>query len=177
MEPIVVVVGTTGFRALPSKQLDFSTGWIVQGNKGFSHGTISISKRVFIEERLLNLLSRINGLTTLIPSAPDMSQAFQDLSLKPWADHELRKDRPSKWELQPSDGDGYLKYLWEHSEEWMYKLRGNSNMMSATNGISCKFSGLRISCRRLMLDLRHYSELCRASYRRKAGRDAYQDQW
>ncbi|PIL22598.1 hypothetical protein GSI_15287 [Ganoderma sinense ZZ0214-1] len=137
MEPIVVVVGTTGFRTLPSKQLDFSTGWIVQGNKGFSHGTISISKRVFIEERLLNLLSRVNGLTTLIPSTPDMSQAFQDLSLKPWADHELRKDRPSKWELQPSDGDGYLKYLWEHSEEWVYKLRGNSNMMSGTNGISC----------------------------------------
>ena len=139
MEPIVVVLGTTGFRKLPSRQLDFSTGWIVQGNKGFSHGTIGISKRVFIEERLLSLLSRVNGLTTLIPSSPDMSQAFQGLSLKPWAEHELRKDRPSKWELQASDGDGYLKYLWEHCEEWTYKLRGNSNMMSATQGISCTF--------------------------------------
>ncbi|PIL22499.1 hypothetical protein GSI_15188 [Ganoderma sinense ZZ0214-1] len=137
MEPIVVVIGTTGFHKLPSKHLDFSTGWVVQGNKGFSHGTISISKRVFIEERLLHLLSRINSLTTLIPSTPEMLQGFQGLSLKSWAEHELRKDRPSKWELQPSDGDGYLKYLWEHSEEWVYKLRGNSNMMSGTQGISC----------------------------------------
>ncbi|KAM5533454.1 hypothetical protein V8D89_012892 [Ganoderma adspersum] len=136
-EPIIVVLGITGFRKLPSRNLDFSTGWVVQSNKGFSHGTISISKRVFIEERLLHLLERINGLTTVIPSTPDMLQGFKGLSLKSWAEHEQRKDRPSKWKLQPSDGDGYLKYLWEHSEEWTYKLRGNSNMMSAIQGISC----------------------------------------
>ncbi|KAI0712230.1 hypothetical protein C8Q76DRAFT_845437 [Earliella scabrosa] len=137
MEPIVVVFGMTGFRALPSNHLDYSTGWIVQGNKGFSHGTISIAKRVFIEERLLNLLSRVNALTTLIPATPDGMQAFHGLKLQPWAEHEKRKDRPSKWELQPSDTDGSLKYMWEHCEEWRYNLKGNSNMMSAAHGISC----------------------------------------
>ncbi|KAI0754908.1 hypothetical protein C8Q80DRAFT_1094717 [Daedaleopsis nitida] len=137
MEPIVVVFGMTGFRPLPSKHLDYSTAWIVQGNKGFSHGTISISKRVFIEERLLNLLSRVNALTTMIPTTPDAFQAFHGVKLQPWAEHEKRKDRPSKWELQPTDGDGTLKYLWEHSEEWRYNLKGNSNMMSAAQGISC----------------------------------------
>ena len=178
-EPIIVVLGTTGFRKLPSRNLDFSTGWVVQSTKGFSHGTISISKRVFIEERLLHLLSRINGLTTLIPSTPDMLQGFKGLSLKSWAEHEQRKDRPSKWELQASDGDGYLKYLWEHCEEWTYKLHGNSNMMSAHQGISCKSpSPDRVSVsKRLTLCPRHYSQLCRASYRCEAGLDAYQDQW
>ena len=138
MEPIVVVFGMTGFRALPSNHLDYSTGWIVQGNKGFSHGTISIARRVFIEERLLNLLSRVNALTTLIPATPDGMQAFHGLKLQPWAEHEKRKDRPSKWELQPSDTDGSLKYMWEHCEEWRYNLKGNSNMMSAAHGISCE---------------------------------------
>ncbi|KAI0720523.1 hypothetical protein C8T65DRAFT_633331 [Cerioporus squamosus] len=134
---VVVVFGMTGFRPLPSEHLDYSTGWIVQSSKGFSHGTISISKRVFIEERLLSLLSRINALTTLIPSTPDVFQAFHGLKLQPWAEHDQRKDRPSKWELQPSDGDGYLKYLWEHCEEWRYNLKGTSDMMSAAHGISC----------------------------------------
>lgn len=137
-EPIVVVFGMTGFRPLPSNHLDYSTGWVVQGNKGFSHGTISISKRVFIEERLLSLLARVNALTTLIPTTPDVFQAFQSVKLQPWAEHEQRKDRPSKWELQPLDNDGSLKYLWEHCEEWSYNLKGNSNMMSAAHGISCE---------------------------------------
>ena len=139
MDPIIVVFGMTGFRPLPSEHLEYSTGWVVQGNRGFSHGTTSISKRVFIEERLLALLSRVNALTTLIPLNPDAFQALHGLRLLPWAQHEQRKDRPSKWELQPSDRDGTLKYLWEHCEEWRYNLRGNSNIMSAAHGISCRW--------------------------------------
>ncbi|KAI0632188.1 hypothetical protein C8Q77DRAFT_1158853 [Trametes polyzona] len=136
-EPIIVVLGTTGSRPLPAPQLDFSTGWIVHANRSFSHGTIGIARRVFIEERLLSLLSNVNAYTTMIPVLLDPSQGFHGLSLKKWAEHDQRKDRPSKWELQPSEGEGCLKYLWEHSEEWRYKLRGNSNMMSTTQGISC----------------------------------------
>ena len=131
MEPIVVVFGMTGFRALPSR-------WIVQGDKGFSHGTIGIAKRVFIEERLLTLLSRVNALTTMIPLNPDAFQALSGLRLVPWSLHEQRKDRPSRWELQPSEAEGSLKYLWEHCEEWQYTLRGNSNIMSGTHGVSCE---------------------------------------
>ncbi|KAI0826877.1 hypothetical protein BC628DRAFT_226366 [Trametes gibbosa] len=136
-EPIIVVLGTTGSRPLPSAQLEFSTGWIVHANRGFSHGTIGIAKRVFIEERLLSLLANVNALTTMIPVLIDPSQGFRGLTLKKWAEHDQRKDRPSKWELQPSEGEGCLKYLWEHCEEWRYQLRGNSNMMSSTQGISC----------------------------------------
>ncbi|EIW59592.1 uncharacterized protein TRAVEDRAFT_122355 [Trametes versicolor FP-101664 SS1] len=136
-EPIIVVLGTTGGRPLPSPELEFSTGWIVHANRGFSHGTIGIARRVFIEERLLTLLSNVNSYTTMIPVLLDPSQGFHGLSLKKWSEHDQRKDRPSKWELLPSDGEGCLKYLWEHCEEWRYKLRGNSNLMSSTQGISC----------------------------------------
>lgn len=136
-EPIIVVLGTTGWRSLPATQLEFSTGWIVHANRGFSHGTIGIARRVFIEERLLGLLSGVNANTTMIPVLIDPTQGFRGLTLKKWAEHDQRKDRPSKWELQPSEGEGCLKYLWEHCEEWRYKLRGNSNMMSSTQGISC----------------------------------------
>ncbi|KAI0667589.1 hypothetical protein C8Q78DRAFT_981541 [Trametes maxima] len=137
MEPIIVIVGTTGYRPLPSRILEFSTGWIVNANGAFSHGTLSISKRVFIEERLLYLLANVNALTTMIPVMIDPLQGSHGLTLKRWADHDLRKDRPSKWVRLPSDGEGCLKYLWEHSEEWRYKLSGSGDIMNATQAISC----------------------------------------
>ncbi|KAH9854755.1 hypothetical protein C2E23DRAFT_726184 [Lenzites betulinus] len=136
MEPIVVVLGMTGFRPLPAAQLEFSTCWIVQANRGFSHGTLSIARRVFIEERLLALLSNVNALTTLIPLMVDPLLGFHGVRLKKWAEHEQRKDRPSKWQLQQSE-EGCLKYIWEHCEEWRYKTEGSGDMMNATHGISC----------------------------------------
>ncbi|KAI0826876.1 hypothetical protein BC628DRAFT_226056 [Trametes gibbosa] len=136
MEPIIVVLGTTSFRPLPATHLEFSTGWIVQANRGFSHGTLSIARRVFIEERLLALLSNVNAQTTLIPLMVDPLLGFHGVRLKKWAEHEQRKDRSSKWQLQPSE-EGCLKYIWEHCEEWRYKTEGSGDMMNATHGISC----------------------------------------
>ncbi|KAI0632190.1 hypothetical protein C8Q77DRAFT_1158854 [Trametes polyzona] len=136
-EPIVVVIGTTGYRALPRPRLEFSTGWVVHANRGFSHGTLSIARRVFIEERLLGLLSDVNARTTLIPNMVDPLLGFHGVTLLKWAEHEQRRDRPSKWELQPSTGDGCLKYMWEHCEEWRYKVQGSGDMLNATQGISC----------------------------------------
>ncbi|CDO76097.1 hypothetical protein BN946_scf184649.g23 [Trametes cinnabarina] len=136
MEPVIVILGTTGSRPLPADHLEYSTGWVVQANRGFSHGTIGISRRAFIEERLLRLLSNVNALTTLIPIMIDPLKGFHGVSLKKWAEHEQRKDRPSNWRLIPSDGSGYLKYLWEHCEEWRYKLSGNGEI-DASQGISC----------------------------------------
>lgn len=138
-EPIVVVLGTTGYRALPAARLEWSTGWVVHANRGFSHGTLSIARRVFLEERLLALLSGVNANTTLIPLMLDPLRGFYGVSLQTWASHEQRKDRPSKWELQPAGGDGCLRYMWEHCEEWRYKMAGSGDMMNATQGMSCEY--------------------------------------
>ncbi|KAI0335832.1 hypothetical protein GY45DRAFT_1239802 [Cubamyces sp. BRFM 1775] len=136
MEPIIVVLGTTGGRELPSQRLEYSTNWIVQANKGFSHGTISIAQRVFIEQRLLQLLANVNAQTTLIPVMFNPMLGFHGVSIKRWAEHDQRKDRPSKWHIVPSEGADCLKYLWEHCEEWQYKLSG-SGELDAARGIYC----------------------------------------
>ncbi|KAH9891709.1 hypothetical protein C8Q73DRAFT_782384 [Cubamyces lactineus] len=136
MEPIVVVLGTTGGKPLPSQRLEFSTNWIVQANKGFSHGTISIAQRVFIEQRLLQLLANVNAQTTLIPVLFNPLLGFHGVNMKRWAEHDQRKDRPSKWRLVPSEGADCLRYLWEHCEEWQYKLSGNGEL-DAAQGIYC----------------------------------------
>ncbi|KAI9058443.1 hypothetical protein FKP32DRAFT_1582073 [Trametes sanguinea] len=136
MEPIIVVLGTTGSRPLPTNRLEYSTHWIIQAQRGFSHGTISIARRVFIEERLLHLLSNVNAITTLIPIMVDPLKGFYGVSLKRWAEHEQRKDLASKWQPVTFKDPGYLKYLWEHCEEWHYSLSGNAEI-DVSQGIRC----------------------------------------
>lgn len=137
-EPVIVVLGTTGYRALPAARLEWSTGWVVRTNRTFSHGTLSIARRVFLEERLLTLLAGVNAQTTLIPLMDNPLLGFLGVSLKMWVDHEQRRDLLLRWKLQPADGDGCLRYMWQHREEWGHKTEGNGDLANATQGMSCK---------------------------------------
>ncbi len=66
-EPIVVF-GMTGFRPLPSNHLDYSTGWVVQGNKGISH---SLASPVFNDDSdLLFELRRYGTTSARTPNLP-----------------------------------------------------------------------------------------------------------
>ncbi|KAL7279889.1 hypothetical protein ACG7TL_006298 [Trametes sanguinea] len=58
MEPIIVVHGTTSSRPL------------------LAAGGLDIARRVFIEERLLHLLSNVNAFTTPIPIMLDPLKGF-----------------------------------------------------------------------------------------------------
>ncbi|OSD07148.1 hypothetical protein PYCCODRAFT_1358933 [Trametes coccinea BRFM310] len=137
IEPILVILGMSGWRPLPADRLEYSTNWVVQPQRGgASHGTIGISHRIFTQDRLFHLLSTLNALTTLIPVVFNPLLGFHGVNLKTWAEHEQRKDRPSDWQLvSPATAD-HTKYLWEHSEEWRYKLSGNGEI-DATQTISC----------------------------------------
>ena len=143
-EPALIVFGMTAFRPMPSSRLDVSTSWI----SGSSLCTIGVSHRVFTHERLLSLLSRVNALTTLIPlnsgAGDSLEQAFLNLRLQSWADHEHGKHRPCMFELQHSE-ERVRRYLWKYSEEWKYDRRGNSSIPSASYEVSCK--RLQLVCR------------------------------
>ncbi|KAL7279894.1 hypothetical protein ACG7TL_006303 [Trametes sanguinea] len=137
IEPILVILGMSGSRPLPADRLEYSTNWVVQTQRGgVSHGTIGISHRIFTQDRLFHLLSTLNALTTLIPVVFNPLLGFHGVNLKTWAEHEQRKDRPSDWQLVSAANADHAKYLWEHSEEWRYKLSGNGEI-DATQTISC----------------------------------------
>ncbi|KAF8884776.1 hypothetical protein BD779DRAFT_1739314 [Infundibulicybe gibba] len=66
----LILLGMTGFRPLPSGRLEYSTEWFVKNRKTVTHGTVCLSKKVFLEQRLLALLSRVNATTTIVPFFP-----------------------------------------------------------------------------------------------------------
>ncbi|KAH9933183.1 uncharacterized protein BXZ73DRAFT_77345 [Epithele typhae] len=140
-QPVLVVFGMTAHRAPPAHHLDWSASWVVQAEaaRGFSHGTLSIARRVFMDERVLTLLARVNVLTTLVPQRADALEQhdFRGLQLVPWARHEQRKKWPAEWVIQPLADDGTLQYLWRHDERWQYDSRGNANPTNTSRGVSC----------------------------------------
>ncbi|KAL4248925.1 hypothetical protein ABKN59_007566 [Abortiporus biennis] len=125
-EPVIVVLGMCGFRSLPCIQLKFSTSWIIRVNKAICYGTVCLSKRTFLDERLLHLLSRINALTTVIPMFSGVDNGAWRLDLTTWAKSEMRKDRPCQW-VHLKEHDGLLKYKWQHRDVWHYEHEGESD--------------------------------------------------
>ena len=177
LKPILVVLGMSSSLPMPPTCLDSSLMWIVQGNKG-SYGNMAISQRVFLHERLLNLLSRVNALTTLIPF-PNMPvlKDLHDIKLLTLAEYDKRNDHTVNWELQLSDGDDQcLKYLWKHCQEWRHIIEG-SKMERKERSISCTsdsvgtwrcfFTALRARVSSMLTDSsihRRHLQSCRTSY-------------
>ncbi|EED84148.1 predicted protein [Postia placenta Mad-698-R] len=67
LEPVIIVLGMTKYRELPSMHLEYSANWDIRVTKGVSHGTVCVSRSAFMETRLLRLLEQVNSLTTVVP--------------------------------------------------------------------------------------------------------------
>ncbi len=138
-EPVIVVLGMSGGRPLPALQLQFSTEWVARANEGVSYGTLSLSRRVFLEERLLDLLSRVNAVTTVLPSFSGIEENKWNLELTTWANHPMRADRPCRFfRMDQGDLPGILKYKWEHRDVWNYEHEGSKYIMNGTYSVSCE---------------------------------------
>lgn len=161
-EPVIILLGMTGFRPLPSLTLKFSTNWIAQAIKGVSYGTVCLSKRVFMEERLLTLLARINALTTIVPLFAGVDNGAWRLELTTWAKHEIRKSRACNWVAVQGEAN-LLKYKWEHRDEWNYEHEGSDHITNGRYTTSCEFSSFSFGI--------IYESICR--HHQKLSRDPH----
>ena len=66
--PVLLIYGMCGGRAMPSTLVQWLLGFIVPGGKRRTFGTISLSREIFLEGRLLSLLEVVNRRTTLVPN-------------------------------------------------------------------------------------------------------------
>ncbi|TCD65183.1 hypothetical protein EIP91_003005 [Steccherinum ochraceum] len=135
-EPVILVIGMTGFRTLPSLTLKFSSHWIAHAVRGVSYGSVCVSRKVFLEERLLSLLARVNALTTIVPLFAGVDNGAWRLELTTWAMHEIRKGRACNW-VAVKDVFGALKYKWEHRDEWNYEHEGSDHIANGIYTTSC----------------------------------------
>ena len=129
--------GMTGFKPMPSRRLAFSTNWVVRANKNVSHGTVSISRHVFMDERLLKLLAKINTFTTIVPLFSGVENGVWKLELTTWGQHPMRKNRACEWKAV-SEREGHLKYKWQHRDGWSYEHEGSSDIVNGSYSVSCE---------------------------------------
>jgi len=143
----------TKFKPLPKARLEYSAEWVTRSKGQVGTGTICLSRKVFLEERLLGLLSGINATTTIVPIFPGsdddddcvalftgLEASEWGLSLATWGKRNMtRRKRGLKcdWEFNAASGG----YKWDYTDKWSYEHEGSHD--DANNGIynvSCQFS-------------------------------------
>ncbi|KAF9010257.1 hypothetical protein BDQ17DRAFT_1421498 [Cyathus striatus] len=143
LEATLVVLGMNNFKKFPAARLDYSTEWVMKGKKTTSHGTVCISRKVFLEERLLPLLAGVNATTTVVPVFPSSEDASRyvslftghvgaewGLALTTWASRFSAKQRKAFWELISG---AKSTYKWDYTDKWSYEHEGAAG--DKNNGI------------------------------------------
>lgn len=136
-EPALVILGMTNYRVLPALYLKYVGSWLIRATRGISYGSIALSKRVFLEERLRPLLSRINAVTTIVPLPFTIENGNWKLELTTWADSSVRRGSDSNWVLEQADS-GVLKYYWKHLDGWTFLHEGSDSSTNGSYNVLCK---------------------------------------
>ncbi|KDQ49725.1 hypothetical protein JAAARDRAFT_142971 [Jaapia argillacea MUCL 33604] len=132
----IVIFGMTNFSPMPATRIEYTTEWIVRLKRGFSHGTICLSRKVFLQDRLLLALAQVNAATTVVPFFPgheDESLKYAkvftgledgewELGVTTWGERNThRKNRGCKWEVIKGSES---HYKWDHADKWSYEHEG-----------------------------------------------------
>ncbi|PSR75858.1 hypothetical protein PHLCEN_2v8772 [Hermanssonia centrifuga] len=125
-EAVIVIPGTVGSRQLPPPhgRQSWLDKWVVYATKGKLYGSVALSKRLFLGERLLSVLSHVNAITTLVPLPFSLRNGGWNVQLTTWAEGEAGRGGDSKWELD-KEISGVLQYKWQHVGGWVYHYKGN----------------------------------------------------
>ncbi|KAH9910984.1 hypothetical protein B0H21DRAFT_714389 [Amylocystis lapponica] len=146
----------------PTKSKPWSTTSARATSSSAHLWNVAVSRRIFLNEKLLDVLARINGLTTLIPLFPSADNGFGELRLTTWAEHENRKNSLARWELVSGNNDGGAKYMWEHLDGWTYQHQDTSEIPDGSYSVLCttrNYVELPRAARYTALEIRIWGEV------------------
>lgn len=125
---------------MPPISLHYWSEWVAHSGRLSSYGTVGISNKLFLDHKLLGVLSRVNAATTIIPSFSGIERQQWILKLTGWSEHEERKHSACPFGLAQSNGnDDLLEYVWRCSDVWDYQHRHghDHNAMSGNFSVAC----------------------------------------
>ncbi|KAF8884778.1 hypothetical protein BD779DRAFT_1535264 [Infundibulicybe gibba] len=147
---VLVLLGMTGFRPFPSGRLEYYTEWLAR-KKAITHGTVSLSRKVFLEECLLPLLAQVNAATTItipffsnrgtsgfVPLFTDHEGNEWGPALTTWTNN-TRRPHGCDWERSSGVESDYEwnHYEWNHTDKWSYEHGGSIGDEHGTYTITC----------------------------------------
>ncbi|KAA1474431.1 hypothetical protein DENSPDRAFT_882795 [Dentipellis sp. KUC8613] len=124
----VVFAGMTEGRAFSSAAaaaFPRTGNWFAGLARELSYGTVVLSRRVFLEGKLLALLARINRETTVLPSFSGVEDGRWNLNLTTWAKAENKRGRECLFRQAPLRADGKLEFVWSNRDRWSYEHEGD----------------------------------------------------
>jgi len=150
---VLVLLGMTGFRSLPKGPLKYTGEWVTIGRGSVSFGTVCLSRQVFLEQRLLSLLAKVNGTTTVVPNfCPNSNkgsvailtgseESEWGLALTTWAQRmcSSKKTGNTYWKVNSNKAES--DYTWEYADKWSYEHQNSEN--ESRNGmykVSCEYN-------------------------------------
>lgn len=133
--------------ALPRPASGACGNWVVGVGREIPHGSVCLSRRTFLEGRILSFLEGINAETTVLPAFSGVDEKGEwVLELTTWAEHAMKKNARCRWREVTSARKGEpetesLDFEWKNREEWTYHHEGDFGSGSAGEGrysINCK---------------------------------------
>lgn len=134
---MIVFVGMTGEHALPSTPLPHSGNWVCGFGREATHGMVVLSRRSFLEAKILSILAEINTETTVVPSFSGVEDGNWILELTTWNKHPMKKNRPCKFKELSRHADGQLEFEWSNKDRWSYDHEGDEGS-NGSYRVSCE---------------------------------------
>ncbi|CCM05147.1 uncharacterized protein FIBRA_07356 [Fibroporia radiculosa] len=137
MEPVILILGMTGFRPMPSTHLQFSANWVVRVSEGVSSSTLALSREILLDKGLLVLLAQINAVTTIVPVMTHIDdKGVWKPTFTTWAHDPQRTGQRCPWTPERLDVDVSYRYKWEHQVSYTYEHKG-SGVVQGEYSVSC----------------------------------------
>ena len=122
----VVFLGMTDGRPMPQGELPRGVNWVCGSKDQSPLGAICITRRAFLDSKLLTLLEGINRNTTVVPLFSGVHDGEWFLTLTTWEKHRHLSNWPCSWKQRSPDGDS-LSFEWNNRDEWRYEHEGDSS--------------------------------------------------
>lgn len=136
--PALLIYGMCGGRPMPSTLVQWLMGFIVSGGRRKALGTVSLSREVFLEGRMLHLLEAVNRRTTLVPKFAGVIDGKGHFDLCAWDEDQYRRGKKCAWKEVNTGKTDALEYVWEHRDEWSHEHEGTDEQ-SGEYSLACKF--------------------------------------
>ncbi|EIN11424.1 hypothetical protein PUNSTDRAFT_141793 [Punctularia strigosozonata HHB-11173 SS5] len=125
--PCILILGMYSHVPLPTVRLKWTTTRVITTRREV-HGTVTLSRKSFLEGLILAAFAKINAETTLVARFAGVDAGEWKLDLDTWASHDRKKLIEARsWAVQR---DGFLQYVWDHSDVWTYTHNGGPGDLS-----------------------------------------------
>ncbi|THU95309.1 hypothetical protein K435DRAFT_839574 [Dendrothele bispora CBS 962.96] len=120
---VVVFLGMVDNHQMPTGWLPGGMNWVGGAGTKIPHGTVSLSRKSFLEARILQKLEAINRDTTIFATLGAVEGGKWKPELMTWNNHQTKKNLSCHFHQTKSTSES-LEFCWYNKDQWTYTHEG-----------------------------------------------------